>query len=173
MQIKVGIKGVYAIIDSEFYDTISQITWSEGGSRKGKQMYAVHQQWNKTIKKSKKISMHRFIYSLKFGKIKKGLQIDHINRNKVDNRICNLRLATHQQNGFNCEKKPTRAKISSKYKGVWFRSDYGRVKRWVAEIKFNYKKIVLGYYLTEEEAAIAYNKKAKELQGEYAVINKI
>ena len=59
---------------------------------------------------------------------------------------------------------------SSKYKGVsWSTRD----KRWVAAIKFNYKRIGLGYHKLETEAAKAYNEKAKELFGEFAWLNTI
>ena len=44
---------------------------------------------------------HRVIWEMHNGKIPKGMQIDHINRNRLDNRIENLRLVTHQQNCWN------------------------------------------------------------------------
>ena len=70
------------------------------------------------------------------------LVIDHINRNSTDNRLCNLRVLTIQQNLFN-----TNAKGYSFHK-------YS--KKWQAEIRVNYKAICLGYFNTEDEAQQAY-----------------
>jgi hypothetical protein len=172
-KIKVGIQGKYSIIDSEFFDLVKDMTWGEGGAAKGKPQYVRHQKYNRDTKERSYISLHRYIYESKFGKLKKGQEIDHINGNRFDNRLCNLRACTHQQNSFNYGKKPTRAKIYSKYKGVWYRNEEGRIKRWTAEIKINYKKKYIGTFLTEKEAAIAYNEKATELHGKFAFLNNI
>jgi hypothetical protein len=70
-------------------------------------------------------------------------QIDHINRIRDDNRICNLRSVTHQQNQMN----------RTTTKGyTWDK----RVNKWLARIKLNYKSIHLGYFKTEEDARDAY-----------------
>ena len=80
--------------------------------------------------------------------------IDHINGIKNDNRIENLREATHRQNGAN-----------RKAKGYYYRKGRGR---YGAYIRANYKKIHLGYYDTEEEAQAAYRKATAKYFGEYA-----
>lgn len=77
-------------------------------------------------------------------------QIDHINGNKGDNRICNLRLATNQQNHFNLGKKKSN---TSGYKGVTYVSTNNS---WRAKIQINGKTIDLGYHKTPERAAMAY-----------------
>ena len=70
-------------------------------------------------------------------------QIDHINGIRNDNRICNLRSVTNQQNHFN----------RTKAKGyTWFKRD----SKWMSKIKVNSKTIHLGYYNTEQEARNAY-----------------
>ena len=89
--------------------------------------------------------------------------VDHIDNNRLNNKVNNLRWATHQQNTMN--KAKTTTKTTSKYKGVWKES------KWRAGIKHNYKTIHLGYFETEEEAARAYNAKATELFGELAKLN--
>ena len=61
-------------------------------------------------------------------------------------------------------------KGSSKYKGV---SWYSSRNKWYSYIHFNYEKIHIGYFENEKEAALAYNKKAKELFGEYAYLNEV
>jgi hypothetical protein len=98
-------------------------------------------------------------------------QIDHKNGIKNDNRFDNLRLANHSQNQANTPKystykgKPTK----SKYKGVSFLDG-----KWVASISAGGKgkKIYLGFFANEKDAAKAYNKKAIELYGEFALLNK-
>lgn len=92
-------------------------------------------------------------------------EIDHINRDKTDNRWENLRAATKQENAYN---KAPRGR-TSRFKGV-YRSKQGR---WVAGITFNKKSKSLGYYDSELEAALAYNKAARELHGEFAYLNPI
>ena len=86
--------------------------------------------------------------------------VDHINRNKTDNRIENLRAATHQQQAAN---RTSVAK--SGYKGVYW---YNPTKRWLASITVQGEAKHLGYYTTPEEAHAAYTKAAKEFFGEFA-----
>ena len=108
------------------------------------------------------------LHHLVCSKPARGKQIDHINHNGLDNRKENLREVTASQNGAN-----TRSKNStSQYKGVRKRSDIkpgGR--QYSARIKHNYKEIHVGSFHTEEQAARAYDKKALELQDEFANLN--
>jgi hypothetical protein len=69
-------------------------------------------------------------------------------------------------------KKRLKAKKSktSKYRGVAF---YAQTDKWTAQISYKSKYCRLGYFATEKEAALAYNKKAKELLGDKAILNKI
>jgi hypothetical protein len=60
--------------------------------------------------------------------------------------------------------------VTSKYKGVYFQKESGK---WRAGISYRNKTIYIGLYLTEDEAALAYNAKAIELFGEFAVLNKV
>lgn len=91
------------------------------------------------------------------------LKIDHINKDKQDNRILNLREATTSQNSANSS---PRLSCSSPFKGVsWHKRD----KRWRAKILNRH----LGNFLTEELAAEAYNDEAKRLFGEFAELNKL
>jgi hypothetical protein len=84
--------------------------------------------------------------------------IDHINRDKQNNKFENLRLATPQQNSQN---RLSAISSSSKFKGVtWHKRD----KKWQAAIVHNGKRFHLGYFLNEEEASIAYKTKAVEIQ---------
>lgn len=69
-----------------------------------------------------------------------GFQIDHINGNKSDNRISNLRISTHQQNMFNMKKKKTN---KSGVKGVHFDN---RCNKWRAQTSINKKRVHLGLF---------------------------
>lgn len=111
-----------------------------------------------TINK-KRLFLHKFLIN---GKI-----IDHINGNPLDNRRENLRIASYTQNSANRFKKVG----LSIYKGVTFASTENRRKKWKASLEYYGKTVFIGRFLTEEEAAIAYNKKAIEIWGEYAVLN--
>lgn len=149
-QIKVGKKN-FALISPEDYDLVASYTWwfSTG--------YAY------TKIDDKVISMHRLILGAS-----KPFEVDHINRNRLDNRRENLRLASHQQNMMNAnyKKRPT----SSIFKGVYMPRNKSK---WKAKIQHNGKAIHLGTYIDEKTAAMAYNNKAKELFGEFATLNKI
>ena len=85
--------------------------------------------------------------------------VDHINRNKRDNRLENLRITDKSENAFNSK---TRVNNTSGVSGVWFRKD---TNKWVAEIKKDYKKISLGCYATKEEAIEARKKVEEEIYG--------
>ena len=97
-----------------------------------------------------------------------GLEIDHINGDRSDNRRVNLRIGTRTQNVQNSKKQsqPT----SSKYKGVSWSEAHGH---WRSTIKLNGKAHYVGQFDSEVEAAKAYNLKAKELFGQWAKINSI
>lgn len=91
--------------------------------------------------------------------------IDHINRDKSDNRFDNLREATRQQNIWNSR---TRSNSTTGYKGVSYRKD---IKKWRAFIAIKGKLCTIGNFDSPELAADAYDKKAKEVHGEFAFLN--
>ena len=93
--------------------------------------------------------LHRIIYIMFNGHIPQRTEIDHINRDRSDNRIENLRLVTRQQNTFN-----TAAKGCSFHK---------RSKKWIASIRLDGKLHHLGSFTTEEEAHKAYLEAKKKL----------
>lgn len=96
--------------------------------------------------------------------ILKDTFIDHINGNTLDNRKSNLRKSNYNTNNRNAKKRKDYK--DSKFKGV---KKCG--KRWTCRIQFNKNRIIIGYFDTEIEAAKAYDKKAKELHGEFAWLN--
>lgn len=104
-----------------------------------------------------------YLHHMIIGKPQKGKAVDHINRDRLDNRKENLRIVDYFQNAQNISIQKNN---TSGYRGVWKKGN-----RWQADIKVNYKKLSLGSYATKEEAALAYNKAATEHFGEYAVLN--
>lgn len=142
-------QGKTAIVDAEDYEVLSKFKWSYDGR------YA-----SRTDKDNKKVYMHRVILEVSSNEI-----IDHINRDKLDNRRNNLRKASHQQNSSNSKMY---SHNTSGYRGVYKWKNY-----WRAAITYEGKQISCGYYRSKEEAAQAYNEKARELFGEFAYVNKI
>lgn len=107
---------------------------------------------------------HRLAYKMCYGSDPVN-QVDHIDCNKSNNRIANLRDATPSQNHANTR---VRKKNPSGIKGVY--TSNRKKFPWKASIHFNNKTIYIGYYKTKEEAALAYEKAAKEYFGEFARI---
>lgn len=151
--IKISLtQGQVALIDNEDYDLVRQYKWYVFKHRNT--YYAASK--NKELKT---VRMHRLIINAPYGK-----QVDHINGNGLDNRKENLRLVDNNQNQWN------RHNISgkSKYKGVhWNKAN----KKWHSQIRVYGKRLHLGYFKDEIEAARAYDKAAKDNFGEYAKLN--
>jgi hypothetical protein len=110
--------------------------------------------------------VHRLLWQMFVGEIPQGYEIDHINRNRADCRLENLRLATVAQNQVNNSPKENK----SGFRGVVKDNRPGRT-RYRAFIRANKKKIQIGSYKTKEEAAIAYDEAAKRYHGEFANLN--
>lgn len=114
--------------------------------------------------KDRLLSVHRIIFFLET-----GLQpncIDHIDGNKLNNHISNLRESNSILNSGNSISK----RGKSKYKGVHFAKG-NRKKPWKAELLTKDSYIFLGYFFTEEEAAKAYDEAARIYFGEHARLN--
>jgi hypothetical protein len=92
-----------------------------------------------------------------------GVQVDHVNGDKLDTRRCNLRLATRGQNQANSGMNP---RNTSGYRGVTHRDG-----KWVAQTKAGGQFYRLGSFDNPEDAARAYDLAAVELFGEFARLN--
>jgi hypothetical protein len=96
----------------------------------------------------------------------RGFLVDHKNLNTLDNTRTNLRLATRSQNMFNRNK--IKSNTSSRFRGVCFDK---RRKKWCAYITVEGKRIWLGTFDNEIDAAMAYDAAAKKYHGEFARLN--
>lgn len=93
-----------------------------------------------------------------------GLVVDHINRNPLDNRRANLRLATPSQNNANSARRENR----TGYRGVYPHRQSGK---YVAQISVSGRIKSLGLHDTPEAAALAYDRVALATRGAYARLN--
>lgn len=147
-------KGKFVKVDDEDFNKLNQFRWyfnvnGYAARRDSKQNRYRH------------IYMHRVITGCP-----QGVEVDHKNNDRLDNRKCNLRVCTRQENAFNRLKQSNN---TSGYRGVVYCRDKF-IKKWKYQIKKGQEKHC-GYYLTAFEASIAYDKKAKELFGEFAALN--
>ena len=142
------------LIDNSDYEMLMQYNWCIADG------YAITSLEINGIKTTKR--MHQFLLDTL-----SGLEIDHIDNNRLNNQRKNLRMVTHQQNMMNKSKQNG---CSSKYKGVCW--DNSRNK-WISYIKKNNRCKHLGRFNNEKDAANAYNERAKELFGEYANLNEV
>lgn len=93
--------------------------------------------------------VHRIVMLMCYGFCGEGLDVDHINHVRNDNRLCNLRFVTGSENSKN---QSVSSKNTSGVTGVYFSK---AKKKYVAQIEVNWKVIHLGYFETLEEAAAA------------------
>ncbi len=149
--------GMYVKIDPEDFAAVSKRRWY--AKRGPCAWYAIS-----CVRRGKRrhyLLMHRFIM-----KPSRGMVIDHINHDGLDNRKANLRIVTHQQNTWNSRRGLRQGK--SMYKGV---SWDGNVRKWAATMRIEGKCRRLGFFKDEISAAKAYDAAAKKHRGEYALIN--
>jgi hypothetical protein len=148
--------GYKCIVDDEDYNLLVQYRWSPFVNPKKNTIYA------QTNMNNKHVYIHRFIMNFNGFDINNRM-IDH---DGMNNQKYNLRVCSNADNLHNSV-KPKHG-IISKYKGVTFNK---HAKKFQSQIHLDYSTIYIGLYISEEEAALAYNKKAIELFGEYALLN--
>lgn len=148
-------RGYFALIDDEDYQRVSKYKWTYDNG------YAVRG-IRLPNRRYKKIMLHRFLINAKPGQF-----VDHIDGNRSNNTRSNLRICTKAQNGQN-RHIPAPNKVSH-YKGV--SRTHNTRDRWQALIIANGKRHYLGSFPSQEEAARAYDTKARELHGEFAQLN--
>jgi hypothetical protein len=105
--------------------------------------------------------MHRLVID-----VPPGAFCDHINHNGLDNRRANLRIATHSQNVRHRRKFKTPSK--SRYKGLTWSK---QIQRWRVRIWADGRRLSLGFFENEIDAAKAYDAAARKYHGPFADLN--
>ena len=138
----------YTYVDDADYDWLNSFHWSAHKTRGGLWCAEKSIKWGKGRKTQK---MHRLIL-----KAKKGQEVDHINRNGLDNRRANLRICTRSENLIN------RGLFKNKKNSIYFgvikvsvRRLYGMYIRYFGQIKRDGKEYYTKYYRTQKEAHLA------------------
>lgn len=160
-EIKLGKSGKVALVDDQYYDYLNQWKWHIQKSHG--LMYAVRVSTENNERYF--ILMHRTIMNPI-----KDMQVDHIDHNGLNNQKANLRICTSQQNTSNRSKN----KKGSPFKGVLYIKKKRGGKTYISiisRIRCNGIVYYLGAFKNIEDAAHAYDNKARELFGEYACLN--
>lgn len=148
-----------AIVDEDDYNDLLQFQWSA----KKDTSVSYEQYYAYGVVNGKRMFMHRYLLEPT-----NDVCVDHKNHKGWDNRRSNIRIVSAIQNRKN-SRKPNFTKITSKYKGVGWNK---QSQRWRASIYVDGgKKIHIGSFLKELEAAEAYNKEVEKYHGEYSFFN--
>lgn len=146
-------KGMVALVDDEDYARLNPYKWS---AQKHRNTYYA-QGWVQ----GRTVLMHRFIKAVS----DRHVLLDHKNRNGLDNRRDNLRIATHGENRSNSKSSKNN---TSGFRGV---SWYKRYRKWQVIIQHHGVKRWCGLFDCPEEAARAYDEMARQLHGDFATLN--
>lgn len=152
----VPLHGKYADGRSAIVDAADYLLVTDGGKWfHGIGGYAIRSGPNRTTQ-----SIHRLVTNAP-----EGLQVDHINGDKLDNRRSNLRVCTASQNKGNT---PPYANSTSQYRGVSWNI---RNEVWQVKIRRDGKLRHVGHFQDEVQAAKAYDRAARQVFGEFAWLN--
>lgn len=140
------------MIERFFVDEYFVVRWADGPS-KGKVAQKTSRNGYATVRASEKVMMaHRVVYELMVGKIPSGMDIDHINHNKLDNNPSNLRCVTRSENMRNMKKTSNN---TSGFTRVTFNKSKGK---WQCQAQIDGKYKYLGLYDDLEKAISARRK---------------
>jgi hypothetical protein len=148
-------KRLFDYRDGALYWRVDRGSNAKAGARAGRMLPTGYRSIHVS---GRRYQEHRLVYLIHHGRM--PVQIDHINGDKADNRIENLREADHSQNQVNTATR----RNESGYRGVRFVPKTGR---WAARIYVSGAEIRIGTFATAKEASEAYKAKAAEIYGEF------
>jgi len=143
-------KGKYCFIDKEDYEKFKRYKWYAHSNNR--RWYVRGSRYINGVRK--RIYLHNLIKPIKI----KNKELDHINRNTLDNRKQNLRYVTRSLNNFNSKTKVG----GSRFKGVYWNTSR---RRWIAKINYKGRQYHLGTFTNEVCAAQAYDAAAVMIAG--------
>ena len=150
-------QGHVALVDDADYERAAKFNWNVHVNANNRTFYARGNVGGNTHQR-----LHRFILNIQPGDKR---QVDHIDRNGLNNCRSNLRVCTIGENNRNVGKPSNN---SSGWKGVSWDNTHQRFR---AYIQLNRKKTHLGYFHSPITAALEYDKAARTLHGEFACLN--
>ena len=153
-------QGKVTLVDDGDYEWLSQWKWYADKSSEKKTPVAIRTHKTSDGKRTS-ILMHRVIMNI----TNQEIQVDHIDGNKLNNQKNNLRVCDNRHNHFNMSLYKTN---TSGFKGVYWHRKAGK---WVAQIYRDKKHYYLGCFDFLLEAALAYDKAAIDLFGDFAKLN--
>ena len=156
-------QGQSTLVNGKNYDNLSKDKWYAGYNKHTKSYYAKRYSRKKDGTGSTEYMARRIMNA------KKGDFVDHRNHDTLNNREENLRICTRTQNMHSI--KHHKDTFASQYKGVTEYKVGEKRKKWRVQLRINGKLIHLGLFESEIDAAKVYDKKAKELFGEFKCLN--
>jgi len=152
-------QGKAAIVDDDDFDWLNQWKWSAGTQgRRGSAVRFRALRGQMINDRYQHVLMHRQIMDCPA-----HLSVDHVNKNPLDNRKCNLRICDQAKQALNRVGNTT-GKKTSLFKGVYWQKDIGF---WRARFRLKY----LGTFTNEVDAAKAYDRAAREFDPDFAHLN--
>lgn len=155
-QLPLSNSPLFALVDDNIFNQVKRYKWRIGCGG-----YVVRTQNRRRLKPTT-VYLHKVV-------LPDSRKVDHKFHNLLDNRRRMLRPATHRQNCSNRLTNRTPNK-SSRFKGVtWYKSR----RKWGARIRVNYRRIFLGLFESERDAARAYNASAVKYFGKFSHLNRV
>lgn len=161
------LRGEKALVDNEVYDCLMSYgwTWRVEYRKKDNCCYIVHSHGSRRKKEYLSVYLHRWILESFYGVSMGGLEVDHADRNTLNNCLTNLRVVTRSQNACN---RGLQSNNKTGFRGV---SHVAKKEKFEVVIRVKGKAFYLGCYTSAEDAARAYDAAAKEHFGEFAQFN--
>ncbi len=153
-------QGKYALVDNADFEWLNSFKWTANLHGRTWRVRRTSTKLERKKYRRNGITMHRLIMGI-MGK--KGLEVDHIDGNNLNNQRKNLRLCNHAENSKN---RTLNKNTKTGYKGVT-EYPWHKYKKFIARITIDKKLITLGYFTTKEEAHRVYEIASIKYHGKF------